>query len=456
VNLEPPEPRNLRNLGTCLVLLVALLSSCVENPPPVTAPKYLDIPRLDVPTGLAAPADAARALDAGWQRLQVGDSAGAKREFADLLTRTPAFYPAEAGLGFVALVGHDYKEAAARFTAVTARNGRYMPALLGAADAAMGLADDDRAIAALEAIVRIEPLREPARTRLEVLRVRRVQSEIDEGRRAREAGRVDEARTILERALVTTPDNAVVLRELALVDLAAGRLPSAEARARRSIQIDSGDADAIAVLGDVLEREGKFRDAADAYTRAFALDPRPAWRDKRTALQHKADDAAMPVEVRAIATAPRVTRADVAAMIGLKLVAVIARSPRKVPAVATDVRGHWAAQWILPVAQAGIMEVFPNHTFQPAGAVRRSELAQIASDLLALAAVDRPADLARWKAARPRFADLPGTHSSYAAVALAVASGTMASEADRFVPDRPVSGPELVAAVARLQQIASK
>jgi hypothetical protein len=102
------------------------------------------------------------------------------------------------------------------------------------------------------------------------------------------------------------------------------------------------------------------------------------------------------------------------------------------------------------------MEVFPNHTFQPAGAVRRSELAQIASDLLALAAVDRPADLARWKAARPRFADLPGTHSSYAAVALAVASGTMASEADRFVPDRPVSGPELVAAVARLQQIASK
>jgi tetratricopeptide (TPR) repeat protein len=247
-----------------------------------------------------------------------------------------------------------------------------------------------------------------------------------------------------------------VLRELALVDLAGGRLPSAESRVRRSIQIDSGDADALAVLGDVLEREGKFRDAADAYTRAFALDPRPAWRDKRTALQHKADDAAMPAEVQAIATAPRVTRADVAAMIGLKLVAVIARSPRRVPAVATDVRGHWAAQWILPVAQAGIMEVFPNHTFQPAGTVRRSELAQIASDLLALAAVDRPTDLARWKAARPRFADVPSTHASYAAVALAVASGTMTSEADRFVPDRPVSGPELVAAIGRLQQIASK
>jgi tetratricopeptide (TPR) repeat protein len=422
----------------------------------VTAPKYPDVPRLDVPAGLSAPADAARVLDNGWQRLQAGDSTAARREFADLLKRAPAFYPAEAGLGFVALVGHDYKEAAARFTAVTAQNGRYMPALLGAADAAMGLGDDDRAIAALQAIVRIDPLREPARTRLEVLRVRRVQSGIDEGRRAREAGRLDEARTILERALVTTPDNAVVLRELALVDLAAGRLPSAESRARRSIQVDGGDADALAVLGDILERQGKFRDAGDAYTRAFALDPRPAWRDKRTALQQKADEAAMPAEVRAIATSPRVTRADVAAMIGLRLVAVIARSPSRVPAVATDVRGHWAAQWILPVAQAGIMEVFPNHTFQPAGTVRRSELAEIASDLLALAAVDRPADLARWKAARPRFSDLPGTHASYAAAALAVASGAMTPEADRFLPDRLVSGPELVAAVGRLQQIGSK
>jgi tetratricopeptide (TPR) repeat protein len=456
-SLEPSEPRNLRNPGTYLVLvLVALLSGCVENPPPATAPKYPDIPRLDVPAGLAVPADAARAMDAGWQRLQAGDSAGAKREFADILKRAPAFYPAEAGLGFVALVGHDYKEAAARFTAVTARNGRYLPALVGAADAAMGLGDDDRTVAALEAIVRIDPLREPARTRLEVLRVRRVQSQIDEGRRAREAGRLDEARTILERALGTTPDNPVVLRELALVDLAAGRLSSAESRARRSIQIDSGDADALAVLGEVLERAGKFRDAADAYTRAFAIDPRPAWRDKRTALQQKADEGAMPAEVRAIATAPRATRADVAAMIGLRLVAVIARSPRRVPAVATDVRGHWAAQWILPVTQAGIMEVFPNHTFQPAGTVRRSELAQIVSDLLTLAALDRPTDLARWKAARPRFSDLPATHASYAAAALSVASGAMAADTDRFVPDRPVSGPELVAAVGRLQQIASK
>jgi hypothetical protein len=39
----------------------------------------------------------------------------------------------------------------------------------------------------------------------------------------------------------------------------------------------------------------------------------------------------------------------------------------------TDDRGHWAQRWILDITRAGIMDVFPNHTFQPAGIVRRED-----------------------------------------------------------------------------------
>ena len=34
-------------------------------------------------------------------------------------------------------------------------------------------------------------------------------------------------------------------------------------------------------------------------------------------------------------------------------------------------RGNWAAPWIMAVARAGLMEVYPNHTFQPNAIVRR-------------------------------------------------------------------------------------
>ena len=45
----------------------------------------------------------------------------------------------------------------------------------------------------------------------------------------------------------------------------------------------------------------------------------------------------------------------------------------------TDVRGHWAQRWILQITQAGLMDAFPNHTFQPGQLVRRADLARIVS-----------------------------------------------------------------------------
>ena len=98
--------------------------------------------------------------------------------------------------------------------------------------------------------------------------------------------------------------------------------------------------------------------------------------------------AAVPAEFREMPTAPTVTRAEVAALIGTRLGRLIEAAPKRVAAVATDVRTHWAAPWILPVTQAGVMEIQPNHTFQPAALVRRDNLAQIVGQLLALAAAE--------------------------------------------------------------------
>ena len=38
--------------------------------------------------------------------------------------------------------------------------------------------------------------------------------------------------------------------------------------------------------------------------------------------------------------------------------------PRQV--IITDIRRHWAQQWIAPVVRAGIMDTLPNYEFEPA------------------------------------------------------------------------------------------
>ena len=109
-----------------------------------------------------------------------------------------------------------------------------------------------------------------------------------------------------------------------------------------------------------------------------------------------------------------------AALLGVRLDALLKRARGSNAIVITDTRGSWAAPWILQTARAGIMEVYPNHTFQPNAVVRRGELAQAASQALSLIAAANPRLAASLRNARGRFPDVPPGHLSYHAASVAV------------------------------------
>jgi hypothetical protein len=218
------------------------------------------------------------------------------------------------------------------------------------------------------------------------------------------------------------------------------------------------DAAAHGALAAVLERLGRPRDAAAEYAIAYRLEPRSAWKDRLEALREPVVSDKTPAELRTITGAATVTRAQMAGLIGTRLGALVDKAPRRVTSIATDVRGNWAESWIMTVTQAGVMDVTPNHLFQPGGSLRRIDLARIVAQLIALANTQRPVtDMARWRAARPRFVDLPASNVYYPAAALAVSAGAMtAQEGDRFATTRPATGADVLAAIARIEQIAGR
>ena len=427
------------------------------TPPANVAPKYPAFPTPEIPAALKVTPDVRDLQALAWRRLQAGDLRGAQRDFAELVKRQPAFYPAETGLGYVALADRQYKTAVTRFTAALGRNDRYLPAWQGLSEAEIGLNNDAGAIAALERIVVLDPKRESARTRLELLRFRQLQTLLESARRARQAGRLPEAEATLERALTLSPSSTLVLRELAVVETARGTLDDAESHARAAIKSDPADAESHAALGSVLKARDRFREAAAAYGKAASIEPRPEWTAEAEELREKAIDASIPAEFRDLPTAATVTRGQLAAFIGVRLDELVTAAPKRPATVATDIRNHWAASWIVAVTQAGFMDVFANHTFQPGATVSRGDLAQVVSQLLRVASSDRAADLTKWRAARPKFADLPGTHLSYPAAALAVTSGAMTVQAgDRFAATRPATGRDVATAMTRIEQIAGR
>ena len=161
----------------------------------------------------------------------------------------------------------------------------------------------------------------------------------------------------------------------------------------------------------------------------------------------------LPAEYRAIEQAPQITRADLAALIGVRLGALLT-GRRADAALITDVRNNWAATWIMAVARAGVMEPFANHAFQPRAVVRRVDLAQATARLLPAIAARNPVKVKGWETARLKFIDLAPGHLAYPAASIAVAAGVMSTgPANTFQPSRAVTGAEAVEAIAKVEEL---
>jgi hypothetical protein len=88
--------------------------------------------------------------------------------------------------------------------------------------------------------------------------------------------------------------------------------------------------------------------------------------------------------------------------------------------------------------------------------VRRADLAGVAGELLALAMSGNPGELARWQNVRPALGDVGASSLFYRSAALAVSAGVIALEGGRFHPTRPATGAEVLAAIARIEQLAGR
>ena len=442
-----------------LLASIVCLSACAPKTPPTTAPlapKFPEFMRPVVPAAMASGAAAASELR-GWTSLQAGDLRGAEREFNVALKTQPAFYPAETSLGYLELARKDAKAALPHFDRALELNAQHddVSAYLGRATALLALNRETEALVALESALALDPSQSDLARRVEVLKFRNAEQGLARARDAARNGRLDEAAQAYAAAIAASPDSAFLYRELAAVERQKGDTDTALEHFRKASTLDPGDVKTLEQIGEILQASGDFEGALKAYTDAAAIEPSAELTKRLDEVREKAALARLPAEYRAIDEAPQVTRADLAALIGIRLNRMLTTSRRNEAAVITDVRNHWAATWIMSVARAGVMEPYANHAFQPRTVVRRTDLAQATARLLALLATRDPARAKAWDAARLKFSDLSPSHLAYPAASVAVASGVMTmAPGDSFQPSRAVTGAEAIEAITKIQALA--
>ena len=441
---------------TVLLAVGFALSACAPKAPPATVASAPRFPDFVFPAASPTPSPAILSQhEFAWQLLQAADLRGAEREFSAIVKQAPQFYPAETGLGYVALAGKDHKAALAHFDKAISLQKAYAPAHAGRGQTLLAMNDAEKALASFDAALAADPSLATIRSVADVLRFKGLQGNVAAARQAAEAGRLAEAMAAYRKAIAATPDSPFLYRELAMVERRDNRLAEALPHAQKAVELEPNDARNHVVLGDVLESQGQFAKAADAVAAALALEPNDALARRVEALRERAALEAMPAEYRALEKDSIITRAQLAALIGVQLEEIVTRVPSQSGAVMTDIRSHWAQPWILSVTRAGFMEPYANHAFQPNATVTRGDLAFTVSRILNAIAATRPQLAAGWRNARPKFTDVPPGHLRYPAVALAVGAGVMAPAAEgSFQFARPVTGAEAVSAIRKLQDLA--
>lgn len=434
------------------LIVMLLAAGCAPKTPPAmpSAPKYPEFVNPVSATGL--PGSVSTDLQGAWALLQSGNPAGADRAYAKVLKQAPGTPAALAGLGYVALARQDPAKALTRFDEALQKEP-LAAAHVGRAQALLQLDRTPDAIASFEAAQKVNPALELG-PRIEALRFRLVNDSINGARQLVQAGKYEDARLAYEQALEVSPDSAVLYRELAAVERRLGRADEATAHLERALSLDPGDRATHVALAEGREQSGDVAGAIAGYEAALRLEPSAEIEARIARLREGAELAGLPEEYRTLSDRPAASRADLAAVFAVELPGLLARAPSRPTPVVTDLRTHWARPWIFSSLRAGVLDAFPNHTFQPAAAVSRVDLAQAVSRVLGVLAAQGDRRAAGWRTAQPAFADLPREHPAYVAAAQAVAAGVLDAGGGAFEPTRVVTGREVLDVVSRLQRIA--
>jgi len=314
------------------------------------------------------------------------------------------------------------------------------------------------------------------------------QAHYTEGKRLLKLGEVNEARKEFNRAIQLDKKYAPGYEGMGLVYLEMKDVKLAEKYMKKAIDLDSEFVPAMIGMGRILMTKGNNKGAIKWFNKVIKIDPTyeeayiykagvyvamkmydkaeetysegmkklpnsQELNDKWQVMQDMRRAAAgLPPQYLAIARAPAITRADLAALFVVKLnLDKITKKPgppeqKKFYApeqkeimgkpesktrtmVPQDVKDNWAKHYIMKVMSLGIMEPFPDGNFYPNKPITKANFAMAVQNLLAGLLKD-PTLTTRFIGNTSPFPDVPNSHYAFNAIMLVTTRGIMKAKLD--------------------------
>ncbi len=419
---------------------------------PHPVPDWDVVERMGLQAPSELPATSKTTFDRAWKSLQEGRLDAAAHDIESLARRYETNPEVATAAAFVDLRLGKPADAERKFQAALRKDPDFGPARSGYFLVALQSGNEERAF---ERLLRLEerfPQHELVDRYGATLRVEVAESRLAAARDRMRKRRYEEAASEYLKALEVAPEAGSLYLEAAEAELEAGYPDRAVVHARRATELEPENADAHRALAEASYRNDDLSGAARAFASASAMRPEDSeLRSRLESVEQALRETTLPDEYAGIRDAERLTREQLAALLYVDLREAFDASAGRESVIATDVSDSWASEYILRTVGAGVLEVFPNHMFQPTAFVDRLALATALSRTLENLAPDVHG-AARESKASQDFADLARENPGYDAAALAVSLGLMTpGEGGVFEPRRIVSGADAASAVAALR-----
>jgi tetratricopeptide (TPR) repeat protein len=387
----------------------------------------------------------------GYQEYLQGNQTKARTSFLELVKKRSDYYPAYLALAYSysAEEKQDYAESYVRKALEI--HPDYPQAHYFLSSILEAKQDYEGALAQLNEIEKIDPQYPALGQAQNILKLKVTEQYLNTGRKLADQN-PDEALKYLKTAHNMAPEIAQIPGEIAEILLKKNNCQEAIEYLKIAMDRSPDDVVMKTQLADCYVKLNEYQPAKTLYEElALQMPDDASIKQRLEQIKKSIFIEGLPSEYQNIPSTPEITRSQFAAYFSINLEA-LRKFRSEGQQIAVDIIGNWAQNYIQKVVNLGIMDVYPNRTFQPNQPLTKLDLARAVSRILEIVELsgkkqfssNSPVDIP----------DVPPGHIYYSLVAKPIAAGVISLDTDgRFHLSRRVSGAEVLSVVNKLKTI---
>ncbi len=381
-------------------------------------------------------------VEDAWKSIRVGNTKNALKILEKLGSSNSFYYT---GMGYVAYLMGEFQTAEQYFQASLSYFPDVELAHFGLAQLYNDFKNTDSAFSSYREILNKDPDNPWAKPRYDEIKERKTEEALTQARAFMSAGDTTNSKESFLRALYYTPDSTEAHLALGQLYRDEENFQNALLHLKAASAEDSTNTDIRKVYADTLFQAGELKNSLGIYEDLLQQNPGDQEiRDRLETIKNRLGIFELPSQYNAIPSTESVTKEDVAALLSVKFKGII-EDQRGKPPIIIDISTSWASRFILHTASLGILDVYPNHTFQPKKVITRAEMAEVLFRLIEHLRKKGHSFIQQIPPNRIQISDVSPSNYYYRPIILLVSYDIMTLSRDRaFHPDQAVSGRETI------------